>query len=57
MMEVDKQELIDSVDKMTMVEVCEALNDLGYSWYEIEKMAGKIDLEQLLKDCYNALYE
>lgn len=57
MMEVDKQELIDSVDKMTMVEVCEALNDLGYSWYEIEKMAGKIDLKQLLKDCYNALYE
>lgn len=56
-MEVNKQELIDNVDKMTMVEVCEALNDLGYSWYEIEKMAGKIDLKQLLKDCYNALYE
>lgn len=57
MMEVDKQELIDSVDKMTMVEVCEALNDLGYSWYEIEKMAGEINLKHLLKDCYNALYE
>lgn len=56
-MEVNKQELIDSVDKMTMVEVCEALNDLGYSWYEIEKMAGEINLKHLLKDCYNALYE
>ena len=49
--------VINNIDKMTMIEVCMALNDLGYSWYEIEKMAGEIDLKYLLKDCYNELYE
>ena len=49
--------MINNIDKMTMIEVCMALNDLGYSWYEIEKMAGEIDLKYLLKDCYNELYE